>query len=225
MNGAAASGDRQFKSFRLRLHSGLRQSGSAFGATFSRARVSSHETMARPSKTQLSPLALPFPRVRSLGAVRAFPLRARSEMASGFRRRQQQARHRANSVARAATLNSPTSRYTLSPAQKRTTLRCLSCEFEPAQPIEGELGFSHQCPKCAAKWYASHCWNCETGFVDSRDPATPLCPSCGWYKCACGACHLRGCTTNPFTHDRRERDLNNANAEGNIMIPLDNLPF
>ncbi len=40
--------------------------------------------------------------------------------------------------------------------------------------------------------YVNHCWNCK-GRIDSRDPSTPRCHKCRWYRCpACTSCK-QGC--------------------------------
>jgi hypothetical protein len=68
------------------------------------------------------------------------------------------------------------------------------------------------CKDCGARWYFNHCWKCHINKVDERDPETPECTVCGWYKCAkCGACSVESHSeidvpTSAF--DRLETDLN-----------------
>lgn len=82
---------------------------------------------------------------------------------------------------------------------------CLQCGSRAGDKSPQEPSFK-VCPNCHNEWYTNHCWNCKEGRVDSRDPETPQCPACGWYKCACGACHMDGCKTNPYSRDNRLRD-------------------
>ena len=64
------------------------------------------------------------------------------------------------------------------------------------------------CLTCSTEWSISHCWSCQTHWVDSRDPQTQPC-LCGWLKCAaCGACDWHGCRqhTNPYHNGFTYRD-------------------
>ena len=87
------------------------------------------------------------------------------------------------------------------------TLRyiCVQCGSEDV-----ELGRFHTnpvCRKCGTTWYINHCWSCKNGRVDSRDPQTPKCAVCKWYKCAfCSACHQNGCSTNRYSRGFRYVD-------------------
>ncbi len=94
-------------------------------------------------------------------------------------------------TARQATLQSLLTRY----RKDRSGIRyepllrdvCLECSSSDVYTERGR----HEClrPKCRAKWYASHCWKCDDGGVDSRDVSSPKCARCGWRSCSgCGAC-------------------------------------
>lgn len=81
---------------------------------------------------------------------------------------------------------------------------CMKCDSRNVSINPPNKGYQHECKKCGYKWYRNNCWNCSNGIVDSRDPETPRCEVCGWYKCAvCGACHLNGCRTNPYNRSNR----------------------
>ena len=82
-------------------------------------------------------------------------------------------------------------RFQRKPSGIRNEIRlhkvCLRCGNEGAQNRLGK----HWCPtpKCGEKWYASHCWNCENGQVDSRDPEIVRCSTCKMHICIlCSAC-------------------------------------
>ena len=141
-------------------------------------------------------------------------------MASGYRRRQQQARHNAGTWA--SQVVSP------SPAHQAATT-CQQCMSKAIQPVKGEFGVNYQCLECSARWYNSHCWSCSEGVVDSRDPSTPQCPACHWHKCAvCGSCNRSGCATNPYNQNNRARDIQRpvvALSLSSFEITEDDIPF
>jgi len=102
-------------------------------------------------------------------------------------------------------------KYKSDPAGLRyaLTLRkvCLRCGSEHVRNRLDHTPHVFVCWECSTEWFASHCWSCATGLVDSRDPETPLCQQCGWPKCAgCGACNQKGCSTNPYHTGHRQRD-------------------
>jgi len=102
-------------------------------------------------------------------------------------------------------------KYKSNPAGLRyvLTLRkfCLRCGSEHTRRRSDHTPHVLVCQECATEWFASHCWSCATGLVDSRDPETPPCKKCGWPKCAvCGACDQKGCATNPYHTGHRQRD-------------------
>ena len=89
------------------------------------------------------------------------------------------------------------------------TLRevCLNCGSESARSPANIVPRVYCCPDCSATWSAGPCWSCATGLLDTRDPETPRCQTCGWTKCAvCGACNPKGCPTNPYSANHRQRD-------------------
>lgn len=85
---------------------------------------------------------------------------------------------------------------------------CLNCGSEW---VRGKTAYTHHtlvCEECWAEWYINQCWSCDTGRLDSRDPETPACRTCGKIKCAvCGACNREGCNTNPYNAAHRQRDV------------------
>lgn len=76
---------------------------------------------------------------------------------------------------------------------------CLVCSSQNVRARSQREHYFQVCQDCGTEWYVNHCWNCQSR-VDSRDPDTPPCSVCGWYKCKdCGACrHIGGCSTNPY---------------------------
>jgi len=85
---------------------------------------------------------------------------------------------------------------------------CIECNSDNVQDRSPSEHYFKVCQECNAEWYVNHCWSCGPGLVDSRDPDTPQCSVCGWYKCAvCGACKLDGCSTNPYNREHRFRDV------------------
>lgn len=76
--------------------------------------------------------------------------------------------------------------------------KCLACGG-PAEITNGKLSW-RTCKICNKSYYRNHCWNCKI-IVDSRDNENVKCPRCGWLKCTCTACHLGGCTTNPYKYE------------------------
>lgn len=115
--------------------------------------------------------------------------------------------------------NRPTliAKYKSNPAGVRyvLTLRqvCLRCGSEHTRSRTDHTPHVLVCQECTTEWFASHCWSCATGLVDSRDPETPPCKQCGWPKCAvCSACNQKGCATNPYHAGHRQRD--EATASG-----------
>jgi hypothetical protein len=93
------------------------------------------------------------------------------------------------------------------------TLRqvCIHCGSERVQQKSASAPHVQVCTECWAMWYVNHCWSCETGWLDSRDPDTPACKMCRRIKCAvCGACNRNGCSTNPYTADHRHCDVEAA---------------
>jgi len=102
-------------------------------------------------------------------------------------------------------------RYKRDPVGLRhvATLRdvCLNCGSENIRTRADQAPHVRVCWECSAEWFASGCWSCTTGLLDSRDPETPPCKQCGWPKCAiCGACNPQGCSTNPYNASHRQRD-------------------
>jgi hypothetical protein len=66
---------------------------------------------------------------------------------------------------------------------------CLRCGLLGAKPRSTMEYYFRVCPRCWNEWYVDHCWWCRDGWVDARDPETPLCPLCNSYRCTiCGAC-------------------------------------
>lgn len=91
--------------------------------------------------------------------------------------------------------------------ESRLQETCVSCGSPEVDWITTKFGPNHDCRKCGEQWYANHCWSCRAQ-VDSRDPETPKCPSCGWHKCAkCDACSINGCHTNPYSREHTYRDV------------------
>jgi hypothetical protein len=85
---------------------------------------------------------------------------------------------------------------------------CIECNSDNVRDRSPSEHHFKVCLDCNAQWYVNHCWSCGSGLVDSRDPDTPQCSVCGWYKCAvCGACKLDGCSTNPYNREHRFRDV------------------
>jgi hypothetical protein len=86
--------------------------------------------------------------------------------------------------------------------------RCLECGDNRIISKRAAFGLPNRtCQNCGVEWYASHCWSCGSGKIDSRDPDTPACPVCKWHKCAqCQACNQSGCSTNPYNSGNRARD-------------------
>jgi hypothetical protein len=84
---------------------------------------------------------------------------------------------------------------------------CLKCGSENVRTRADNMLHMLVCTECYFEWYASRCWSCTTGRLDSRDPETPLCERCNFPRCAvCGACNLQGCSTNPYHPGHRQRD-------------------
>lgn len=83
---------------------------------------------------------------------------------------------------------------------------CINCSSDSVVEIELINGFNRSCKVCETSWYINHCWNCESGRVDSRDPKNPRCKVCGWLKCTCQACHYQGCKTNEYSKDHKLSD-------------------
>jgi len=70
---------------------------------------------------------------------------------------------------------------------------CLNCGSQNVRPRSQKEHYYRTCQDCGVEWYVNNCWKCGRGRVDSRDPETPQCSVCGWYKCeVCGACKA-GC--------------------------------
>lgn len=93
-------------------------------------------------------------------------------------------------------------KYTENPRGVRNEPRmrnvCLVCGSQNVRPRSQEEHYYRVCRDCGAEWYVNNCWKCGKGCVDSRDPETPQCSVCGWYKCEnCGACKsgCPGCST------------------------------
>jgi hypothetical protein len=85
--------------------------------------------------------------------------------------------------------------------------RCLECGSRQVVRIGEGFGPNRECKDCGATWYVNHCWSCATGEIDSRDPETPACSVCKWYKCAkCHACKMSGCSTNPYSLANKAKD-------------------
>lgn len=82
--------------------------------------------------------------------------------------------------------------------------KCLACGGT-AETTDGKYSW-RTCTKCNKSYYRNHCWNCKT-VVDSRDTENVKCPTCGWLKCTCSACHLGGCTTNPYRNEVPLEDI------------------
>lgn len=62
---------------------------------------------------------------------------------------------------------------------------CLECGHYTPGAGEGRT----ICIECGNWWYRDHCWNCKTYDVDSRDPTTPRCSRCRYWRCVhCGQC-------------------------------------
>ncbi len=101
--------------------------------------------------------------------------------------------------------------YKLAPAGVRlvATLRdvCLNCGSEHIRIHTDSRPHVRMCSNCNTDWFASQCWSCATGQLDSRDPETAPCPQCGYLKCAdCGSCNPHGCSTNPYSANQRQAD-------------------
>ncbi|GAB4343036.1 MAG: hypothetical protein Kow0037_30870 [Calditrichia bacterium] len=90
---------------------------------------------------------------------------------------------------------------------------CIKCGSSDVQPRSESERYFKVCRKCGNEWYVNHCWNCGLP-VDGRDPENPECPECGWLKCVCGACYIRGCRTNPYHKNNRLKDY------GGLIEPL-----
>ena len=121
--------------------------------------------------------------------------------------------HRLREVAAAARRNRPelAAQNKSNPIGLRfvSTLQdvCLRCGSENVRTRADNAPHILVCPECSLEWYVSPCWSCTTGLVDSRDLETPPCEQCGYPRCAvCGACNPQGCSTNPYTASRRQRD-------------------
>ena len=107
--------------------------------------------------------------------------------------------------------------YKLAPAGVRhvATLRdlCLNCGSENVRIRTDSRPHVRMCSNCNTEWFASRCWSCTTGQLDSRDPETAPCPQCGYLKCTvCEACNPHGCSTNPYKDTYRQRDEAAANV-------------
>ncbi|MBE9012467.1 cold shock domain-containing protein [Pseudanabaenaceae cyanobacterium LEGE 13415] len=71
---------------------------------------------------------------------------------------------------------------------------CIDCRSRNVQSKSSSS--MQQCLDCKHEWYVNHCWNCQNGRIDSRDPQTPHCLTCGWHRCnKCAACKPN-CGTN-----------------------------
>ena len=94
---------------------------------------------------------------------------------------------------------------------------CAACGAKFAKRLLVKFGPNRECNRCRVQWYVNHCWRCKGHHVDSRDPATPKCSVCGWYKCAhCRACKLDGCQTNPHSRNRLYR----GERDSNLILTL-----
>jgi hypothetical protein len=117
------------------------------------------------------------------------------------REKKEQARKETEKVRQIAELQRLTKQYRLNPSGIRNDLQmrniCLQCGSQNAASRSYTEYYFRVCQDCGNEWYVNDCWNCDSGHVDSRDPETPQCPNCRWYKCQiCGACR-QGCTTSP----------------------------
>lgn len=82
--------------------------------------------------------------------------------------------------------------------------KCVSCGGM-TEITSGKMSW-RKCKVCGEDYYRNHCWNCSA-TVDSRDTRNPRCTNCGWFKCTCSACHISGCTTNPYKNDTIPLDI------------------
>jgi cold shock CspA family protein len=141
---------------------------------------------------------------------RDFQRRAKKEEAERARAAEEKARAEAQRRQQEQELRELFKRFAANPRGIRDEWRlkrvCISCGSSEVDSLMVRFGPNHGCRKCGEKWYANHCWSC-VAQVDSRDPETPKCASCGWQKCAkCGACSANGCHTNPYSRDHRYKD-------------------
>lgn len=145
--------------------------------------------------------------VREAAAVQAAQVvaaEAEAVLAEARQRREATAEARRNRPALFA-------QYKLAPSGLRliATLRdvCLNCGSENIRIHSDTRPHVRMCSNCNTDWFASRCWSCTTGLLDSRDPETQPCPQCGRLKCAdCGACNPQGCSTNEYNTNHRQRD-------------------
>lgn len=145
--------------------------------------------------------------VREAAAVQAAQVvadEAQVTLAAERQRREATAEARRNRPALMA-------QYKLAPAGVRlvATLRdvCLNCGSENIRVRTASRPNVRMCSNCNTDWFASRCWSCATGQLDSRDPETAPCPQCGYLKCAdCGGCNPHGCSTNPYSTNHRQVD-------------------
>jgi hypothetical protein len=118
------------------------------------------------------------------------------------REQKRQTRATAEKARQEAKLRELAQHYKLKPNGIRNELLmrnvCLRCDSLNVKSRSDFESYFRVCQDCGNEWYVNDCWNCGDGHVDSRDPETPQCKSCGWYQCKiCGACQ-QGCTARPF---------------------------